>query len=237
MMIVILYDDHHAQHPRTQNPHARTEHRQPGTRQEPTVSRYSADQKAQTRRKILRSAGRTFRAKGYAASGVDAVMRGAGLTHGGFYAHFASKQALFAETVRTVIGDSRRSLEDGMDELAPAEWLETLVERYLSVQHLERMRDGCPLPSLLSEIDRAPKAVKTAFAVAGRERTGAVAERFGSLGSPDPEGDALALWSALAGAMAMARAMPTREDAERVLAATRSRWIDQVRATGRPRRP
>lgn len=187
------------------------------------MTRYPPQQKEKTKERIVRAAGRLFRAKGFQASGVDAVMKAVGLTHGGFYSHFRSKQALFAEAVRDAVLQSGEQIDAGLEGLDPEPWLVTFVEHYLSAEHLARPKDGCPLPSLLSEIDRAPKAVKSAFEEAGQERVASLAERYAALGAEDPAGEALATFSALAGAMAMARAMPTSEQAEGVMEATRSR--------------
>lgn len=196
------------------------------------MTRYSPEHKTRTRRRIVRAAGRMFRAKGFASAGVDAVMKSAGLTHGGFYAHFRSKQALFAEAIRDAVLRSGSSLEEGLEDSEPREWLCAIVERYLSPEHLAGMRDGCPLPSLLSEIDRAPKAVKTAFHTAGMTRVESLARRFGAIGADDPEGEATSTFASLAGALAMARAMPDPEAAERIMGATRERLLERIRNMG-----
>ncbi|MEM7203935.1 MAG: TetR/AcrR family transcriptional regulator [Planctomycetota bacterium] len=192
------------------------------------MPRYSPEHKTSTRRRIVRCAARLFRAKGYAGAGVEAVMRSAGLTHGGFYAHFRSKHALFAEAVRHAVLSSGATIEAGLDDAEPAAWLIEFVTRYLSDEHRRALRDGCPLPSLLAEVDRAPKTVKTAFLEAGQQRVASLAARYAALGAAEPEAEAMATFSALAGAMAMARAMPDAEDAERAMAATRERLIARV---------
>ena len=194
------------------------------------MTRYPSEHKARTREKIVQAAARAFRSKGYANAGIDAVMRAAGLTHGGFYAHFRSKAVLFAEAVRHAVLRSAQRLDQEVASPDPGEWLTQFVGAYLSAEHLACRADGCPLPSLLSEIDRAPVAVRRAFAEAGTERVAVVASRFEALGWHDPTGEAVALFAALSGAMAMARAMPDRAAAMEILTAVRDRQLARIRA-------
>lgn len=192
------------------------------------MARYTQEHKQRTRSKIVRSAARLFRTKGYAAAGVDAVMRHAGLTHGGFYAHFRSKDALFAEAVREAVLGSGATINGMLEGLEPAAWLQGFVEIYLSQEHLKKVQAGCPLPSLLSEIDRAPKAVKSAFHESFERRIEVLAAQFQAIGAADPVGEARGLIAALSGALAMARAVPDAEAAEQVMAATRSRQLERI---------
>src|SRR3954465_3034223 len=110
--------------------------------------RYAPDQKEKTRAKILEAGGKVFRRQGYHASGVDKVMEEAGLTAGGFYAHFDSKQALLAEAVTCAAAEATGKIESGLEELSGKEWLEAFLARYLSPQHVRVPGDGCPLVAL-----------------------------------------------------------------------------------------
>jgi TetR/AcrR family transcriptional repressor of nem operon len=125
--------------------------------------RYGPDQKARTRGKILEAAARLFRRDGYQASGVDKVMAEAGLTPGGFYAHFGSKQALLAASLTQAgaeLGARREALLDG---LAGREWVEAFLAFYLSDDHRDHLDQGCPLAALISEVSRADGTVKATF--------------------------------------------------------------------------
>src|SRR3954471_13811514 len=122
--------------------------------------RYPAGHKEQTRAKILRAAGKVFRRLGYHAAGVDKVMEEAGLTAGGFYAHFGSKEALLAEVLTPAAAEARVPLDPDLDGVAGRARLEAFVESYLSRSHLQRTDNGCPLPALVSEVARTSGPVK-----------------------------------------------------------------------------
>jgi len=102
--------------------------------------RYAAGHREQTRARILRAAGKVFRRQGYHAAGVDKVMEEAGLTAGGFYAHFASKEALLAETLAPAAAGALCS--EPIEHLTGRAWAEAFVERYLGPAHLIKTEDG-----------------------------------------------------------------------------------------------
>ena len=108
--------------------------------------RYAAGHKEQTRAKILRAAGRVFRRQGYHAAGVDKVMEEAGLTAGGFYAHFGSKEALLAETLGPAAAEAGAARDKDLEGVAGDAWVEAFVERYLSPGHRHKTEDGLPAP-------------------------------------------------------------------------------------------
>jgi TetR/AcrR family transcriptional repressor of nem operon len=177
--------------------------------------RYPPERKEQTRQSILAAAGRVFRRVGYAAAGVDAIMAEAGLTPGGFYAHFASKEALFAELVphalrQTVLGGGVPSPED-----SDPEWLLGLVARYLSLGHCSEVEKGCPLPPLLADISRSGPDARAAF-------EGMLRESLERMQTHLPAGTpAVALLALLVGGMTLARACAETTFAEEILAACR----------------
>jgi TetR/AcrR family transcriptional repressor of nem operon len=125
--------------------------------------RYSPDRKEKTRARILEAAGKVFRRQGFHASGVDRVMEEAGLTAGGFYAHFDSKQALMAEALTCAAAEATVRIESGLEELSGKDWLEAFLSRYLSPHHVRVLGDGCPLVALISEAGRADDTVKKSF--------------------------------------------------------------------------
>ena len=125
--------------------------------------RYAAGHKEQTRAKILQAAGKVFRREGYHAAGVDKVMEEAGLTAGGFYAHFGSKEALLAETLAPAAAEAGARRDKDLEGVAGRAWVEAFVERYLSPSHRGKTEDGCPLPALVSEVARAGGPVKASF--------------------------------------------------------------------------
>lgn len=106
------------------------------------------ERKLQTREAILDSAARLLREKGLAGSSVQEVMGGAGLTVGGFYAHFGSKEALFEETLRRSARETWEKLLSGPEPVL------TLIRTYLSRSHRDHPQTGCPLPATLADLIR-----------------------------------------------------------------------------------
>src|SRR5260370_35073809 len=113
--------------------------------------RTPAGHKEQTRAKILRAAGKIFRRQGYHAAGVDKVMEEAGLTVGGFYAHFGSKEALLSEVIAPAAAEAGVPLEEGLDGFAGRAPLEAFVESYLSRSPLHPPENESPLPAPLTQ--------------------------------------------------------------------------------------
>lgn len=169
--------------------------------------------KAETRERILASTARLLRERGIAAASVQEVMKGAGLTVGGFYAHFASKEALVDEAIR----DTLRSARQRMLEIDAAEKLDGVVRRYLSRRH----RDDeavCPLPSIAGEIATgAPHAEVLAAEL--DVHVGALAGLLPK--GPGKKRRALALLALLYGGLTLARATRGTELSDEILEACR----------------
>lgn len=111
-------------------------------------------QKLETKRKILDSAAALFRRHGVAATGIDAIMSGAGLTAGGFYAHFDSKERLLAECLREAFEESWRNLTGGLKGRPSGEKRARMLKRYLSSKHRDLAARGCPLVGIGAELAR-----------------------------------------------------------------------------------
>jgi TetR/AcrR family transcriptional repressor of nem operon len=148
----------------------------------------SKEHKAQTRARIVASAGSTFRTRGYARTSVEDVMAGAALTRGGFYAHFASKEALFDEVVATDHGLIRQLRRRSLKTFASGQ-RETLrlVRDYLNPAHFEVVGQGCSFAALTGEVARAGEATKGGYRAAFDE----VAKELVRL----PKMDAQASWA------------------------------------------
>lgn len=111
-----------------------------------------ADQKERTHSTILESASRLLRAKGISGARVADVMKGAGLTVGGFYAHFASKEALVDDALRLTATRMRARLFAGLDAKPEGDRAEVLLKRYLSTAHRDDREGGCPFPAVIGEV-------------------------------------------------------------------------------------
>lgn len=110
------------------------------------------EQKELSHETILQSAARLLRQQGISGARVADVMKGAGLTVGGFYAHFASKTELIDEALRRTGAEMRDKLFRGLDEKPPAARVEVLLKRYLSPAHRDLQTAGCPLPAVVGEV-------------------------------------------------------------------------------------
>ena len=119
--------------------------------------RYDTDHKSETRDRVLKAAARSMRDKGPHKLGVAAVMAEAGLTHGGFYAHFPSREALITATVERLFDDSRSRFAAETEGLSPPEAFARYVDFYLSASHRDTRTAGCPLPFLSADAFRLPR--------------------------------------------------------------------------------
>jgi len=111
-----------------------------------------ARQKGRTHEAILGSAARLLREKGIAGAGVADVMKGAGLTVGGFYAHFDSKEDLIDEALRRTSEEVRQRLLEGLEDKPAEKRPELMLKRYLSAEHRDEVVQGCWLPAAVGEI-------------------------------------------------------------------------------------
>src|ERR1700704_5267531 len=117
--------------------------------------RKSKAETAKTREHILEAASAQFLSHGITEAGLARLMKAAGLTHGGFYRHFASKDQLVAEACSAAIATMTERVASGASRKRGRKGLETAVADYLSAEHRDNPRDGCPLAALGSEMARA----------------------------------------------------------------------------------
>lgn len=164
--------------------------------------RYHADHKKTTHDTVVASASRAFRQKGISGVGIATLMRDAGRTHGGFYAHFRDKDALVAEALGFALDESLSLLRAASGKRG----LEAMVSLYLSEGHRDQPAKGCPLPSLSAEIGRGSRVSKGAFARKLEVLFRLVEDAVPS-GRPERRREKAAFaFSAMAGAVALARA-------------------------------
>src|SRR5438876_3573736 len=116
-----------------------------------TSGRTASRRKDVTHERIVDAAARAIRRSGYAGTGVADIMKDAGLTHGGFYAHFASRVAMLAEAADRAGAEGMAVLTRIADAAPPHQALQALVEAYLSTEHLESAETGCAVAALCSE--------------------------------------------------------------------------------------
>ncbi len=178
-----------------------------------------AGQKEESRARILASAGRGFRSRGYGGLGVDELAKQAGVTSGAFYAHFKSKSAAFREAVATGMNDLRTGIA-AMQEAGP-EWRQRFINFYLGERRTCDLAESCALQSLTGEVGRADDDVREAYESALQGVIDTAAAGMGSATDSERRGDAIALLALLAGGVSMARAVKDPALSEDIVAAVR----------------
>jgi len=177
------------------------------------------DKKAQTRERILSAASTALFQRGPLEPSVGEVMGAAGLTVGGFYAHFESKDALMLEAFRQLLCQRRGALQQ-LDNTLPADERRALAAAfYLSRKHRDADDGGCPLPSTLGDLGRLPEGFREVLA----EHLELMAAELA--GSPEDANKALADLALMVGGLALARALGPGELSDRILRAAKSAVI------------
>jgi TetR/AcrR family transcriptional repressor of nem operon len=183
--------------------------------------RYEKGHKATTRSHIVETASAKFRREGYESVGIAGLMADAGLTHGGFYAHFGSKEHLMREAIVFAFDQRRASLEAALAKAEPGRELEAVVTSYLSELHRDRPDLGCMVASLAPEVARLSLETRQVFTEKVLE-TAAVFARAIAEGTDDErQAKGLAIFSSLIGALQIARTLPDRAASAAVLRSAR----------------
>ncbi|EIK93262.1 TetR family transcriptional regulator [Pseudomonas sp. M47T1] len=173
------------------------------------------DKKAQSREKILEAARKAMIQRGVADPSVSEVMGAAGMTVGGFYAHFDSKDALMLEAFNQLLGE-RRAMLDQVDPTLPGEARRALMAAYyLSRRHRDAEDRACPLPTALAEMGRLPDSFRQVLT----EHVEQLAARLGD--SPQDDDTALADLALMVGGLALGRALGQTELSDRILRAAK----------------
>lgn len=185
-----------------------------------TNKRPAASRKEATHERIVEVAARVIRRSGYGGTGVADIMKEAGLTHGGFYAHFESRDALLAEA-----GD--RAGAEGVAVAArlaaaapPGQALQAIMQAYLSPQHIESIETGCPVSALCSEMPRQVPEVRRAATIHIKEMIDLIARQLPDWGQPQAHERAMMLLCALIGTTMIARAVDDPKLSQALCAAT-----------------
>ena len=182
--------------------------------------RYPAEQKAETRGKILNAAARLFRESGYDGVGVDAIMSEAGLTAGGFYSHFSSKEALFAEAMATAVDPGKALRMAKNMTLDAADPLGALIKGYLSRTHRDSVADGCPLPALTTDVARKSEATRESYERQFLRFLNEIEALFPESSGPARE-RALAIVAQCVGGLMLSRAVKNEKLSDQILKSSR----------------
>ena len=170
-----------------------------------------------THERIVETAARAIRRSGYGGTGVADIMKEAGLTHGGFYAHFDSREGMLAEAADRAGADTVAFLTRVAAEVPPKKALEAMISAYLSKGHVEGRESGCAVAALGSEMPRQAPKVRRAATRRIKEMIDLVARQAPDWGQPGAHERALVTVATAVGALVLARAVddPKLSDALR----------------------
>jgi TetR/AcrR family transcriptional repressor of nem operon len=183
--------------------------------------RYRPEHKIEMRRKIVKDASRRVRSEGLNGAAVSAVMKDAGLTHGGFYKHFESKDDLLLESLKEGFREIEYALVHAAEQSPPREAWKAIVKLYLSLELCEHSERGCPLAALSPELARADKRMKPQIVselviYKSRMLPFMPGERIA-----DKERAFFVIFSTMVGATQIARLLPDHATREKVLRSAR----------------
>ena len=183
--------------------------------------RYQPEHKLETHQKIVKDASRRVRAEGLSGAAVSAVMKDAGMTHGGFYKHFGSKDELLLESLREGFREIEDALAHAAEQSPSGEAWKAIVKTYLSLDLCEHPDRGCPLAALAPELARADKNMKPQIAAELVNYKGRMLPFMPGQRTTDKERAFFAIFSTMIGAVEIARMLPDRAMREKVLGSTR----------------
>ncbi|KXU32686.1 TetR family transcriptional regulator [Sphingobium sp. 22B] len=185
-------------------------------------------QKQKSHARILDEAAAVMRQQGCQGISVADLMQRAGLTHGGFYNHFRTRDDLVAETVDRMFRDSLGLREKCLSRRDIAKGLSLLIDVYLSEGTKDAPQRGCPLPALASEAPRMPADARTRFSAGIENFLREMTRAFEALGRPQPARLAASVLGEMVGAMSLARAVADEEAGKEILRSSRQLLKDRL---------
>jgi TetR/AcrR family transcriptional regulator, transcriptional repressor for nem operon len=188
--------------------------------------RVSREQVTENRRTILDAASRLFRERGFEAVTVAEIMHEAGLTHGGFYGYFGSKDELIAEALAQALTQTTT---------APLDDLRAYAADYLTRSHRDDRASGCPTAALAPETVRQPRGVRTEMTTGVRQQIERFSRAAPGRDSAHKRRAAIGTWAAMVGAMILSRASDDPKLSDEVLDQTRAWLAAQSKGRGRQR--
>jgi len=185
---------------------------------------HSKAEKAQSRKRILAAASTRIREAGLDGISVGEIMKSVNLTHGGFYGHFASRDALVAAALEQALAEGESASAAYAGEMGSMT-VKSIVNTYLSPAHRDHPSSGCAIPTLAGEVGRADPEVRAIMAQQLNKSFEVMGEALGETGE-DSEQFAVSAWSMMVGAMMISRIMKDDPMADRVLALARKSILE-----------
>ncbi|KJC58985.1 TetR family transcriptional regulator [Bradyrhizobium sp. LTSPM299] len=196
--------------------------------------RYSKEHKQETHARIVRKAAVRLREKGAHGIGVADLMKEAGLTHGGFYAHFDSREALVIEAFSHAMDRSTERWRKVAEEVPPEKRLSTIVDSYLTAVHRDDPGHGCAVPTLGAEIARETPKTRKAFALKLEQMIDMMADQILDVPRKTARKQAMATLATMMGTIVMSRIAGNGELSEEVLSAGREAVLGRAAAAKPP---
>ena len=184
--------------------------------------RYSKDHKAETRQRIVKNASVLLREHGAAGLGVAELMKDVGLTHGGFYAHFASRDALIGEAFAHAIEQTSRRWRKQAESAPEGQRLAVIVDGYLTAEHRDDVGHGCALPSLGVDVLRGDPKTRKTFASRLEQMVDMMVEQIPGQSPEAARRDAIGALATMMGALILARTAGQTEFSDEILSAGRA---------------
>ena len=184
----------------------------------------SREQAALNRERIVDVAARLFREKGYDGIGVADLMKNAGLTHGGFYGHFASKEDLMIEACQHALN---KSLEGWRGKVAsdPQRALPAIIENYLTTRHRDQPGSGCPAAAMGVDVARMSPGARPAFTQATQQQFALLQDLLPDSAPEERRQQAIATFAAMVGAMVLARSVDDEALSAEILDAVKAQLL------------
>jgi TetR/AcrR family transcriptional regulator, transcriptional repressor for nem operon len=183
--------------------------------------RYRPEHKAEVHQKIVRDASRRVRTEGLNGAGVAAVMRDTGLTHGGFYKHFGSKEELLLESLREAFRETADHLAQAAEQAHQEAAWKAIVKAYLSPAYCDHAERGCPLTALAPELARVDKTMGSQILAELVKYKDRMVPFMPGRRTADKERAFFSIFSTMIGAIEIARMLPEHAMREKVLATAR----------------
>lgn len=187
--------------------------------------RYRPEHKAEIHQKIVKDASRRIRSEGITGAAVSAVMQDAGLTHGGFYKHFESKNDLLMESLSEAFQEIADRLAHAGEQAKPGSEWKAIVKTYLSMEFCNNVEHGCPLPVLAPELARADKTMRPHIFEELKKYKSRMQPFMPGRRTADKERAFFFIFSTMIGAMEIARMLPEPVMRENVLAGVRDHLL------------
>lgn len=191
--------------------------------------RYDVEHKQRTRARVLKEAAAAIRLEGPDRIGVAAIMGRAGLTHGGFYAHFASKEELLVAAIGQMFDTACAYFEELSTGKPPGEGLAAYVAFYLSRYHRDHREESCPIATMAADLPRLAPQARVAFEQGAARLTTLIAGQLEGMGHPDPGIGAVSLLSEMVGAVVLARSIADPDHSTAILRASRQAIRDRMK--------